>query len=98
MERNKTQGESMTEMLQVKQVNKQGQISVGTKYSGKKVEMSEYADGTIVLRPIEIVSEFELQLLKDTAFQQRLGGFNSWEQNSKPAATDLDALEGSLET
>jgi hypothetical protein len=88
----------MTEMLQVKQVNKQGQISVGTKYSGKKVEMSEYADGTIVLRPIEIVSEFELQLLKDTAFQQRLGAFNSWEQNNKPATTDLDALEGVLET
>jgi hypothetical protein len=88
----------MAEMLQVKQVNRQGQISVGKKYSGKKVEMNEYADGTIILRPIEIVSEFELQLLKDTAFQQRLGGFNNWEQNSKPAATDLDALEGSLET
>jgi hypothetical protein len=88
----------MAEMLQVKQVNRQGQISVGKKYSGKKVEMNEYADGTIVLRPVEIVSEFELQLLKDTAFQQRLGDFNCWEQNSKPAATDLDALEGSLET
>lgn len=88
----------MAEILQVKQVNRQGQISVGKKYSGKTVEMNEYADGTIVLRPVEIVSEFELQLLKDAAFQQRLGSFNSWERNSKPAATDLDDLDGSLET
>ena len=83
--------------LQVKQVNKQGQISIGKKYCGKKVEINEYGDGTIILRPIEIVSELELSLLKDEAFQHRLGGFNRWEQENDPDETDLASLEQSLE-
>ena len=84
-------------MLQVRQVNRQGQISIGKKYSGKKVEISEYADGTVVLRPVEIVSEFELRLLKDKAFQERLGGFSRWERDNAPAETDLAVLEDHLE-
>lgn len=84
-------------MLQVRQVNRQGQISIGRKYSGRKVEISEYPDGTVVLRPVEIISEFELSLLKDKAFQQRLGGFSRWEQENAPAETDLAALEDALE-
>ncbi len=51
-------------MLNVKQVNKQGQISIGKKYAGKKVRVDEYPDGTVVLEPIEIISEFEKKLLK----------------------------------
>ena len=35
-------------MLNVKQVNKQGQISIGKKYAGKKVRIDEYPDGTVV--------------------------------------------------
>ena len=84
-------------MLQVRQVNRQGQISIGRKYSGRKVEISEYSDGTVVLRPVEIISEFELGLLKDKAFQQRLGGFSRWEQENAPAETDLAALEHNIE-
>lgn len=83
--------------LQVRQVNRQGQISIGRKYSGRKVEVSEYPDGTVVLRPVEVVSEFELRLLKDRAFQQRLGGFSRWEQENLPVETDLDVLEDGLE-
>ena len=84
-------------MLQVRQVNRQGQISIGKKYSGRKVEISEYSDGTVILRPVEIISEFELGLLKDKAFQQRLGGFSRWEQENLPAETDLAALEDDIE-
>ncbi len=83
--------------LQVKQVNKQGQISIGKKYSGRKVEINEYPDGSVVLRPVEIVSELELRLLKDKAFQHRLGGFNRWEQENEPVETNLESLEKSLE-
>ncbi|MCI5157957.1 MAG: hypothetical protein D3906_05855 [Candidatus Electrothrix sp. AUS1_2] len=83
--------------LQIRQVNRQGQISIGKKYSGRKVEISEYDDGTVVLRPVEVISEFELRLLKDKAFQQRLGGFSRWEQENPPAETDLAALEDNLE-
>ena len=33
-------------MLNVKQVNKQGQISIGKKYAGKNVRVDEYPDGS----------------------------------------------------
>ena len=50
-----------------------------------------------MLRPVEVISEFELRLLKDKAFQQRLGGFSCWQQENAPAETDLAALEDDLE-
>ena len=43
------------------------------------------------------ISEFELHLLKNNAFQQQLGGFSRWEQENVPAETDLAALENNLE-
>ena len=43
------------------------------------------------------ISEFELPLLKNNAFQQQLGGFSRWEQENVPAETDLAALENNLE-
>ena len=49
-------------MLKVKQVNKQGQISIGKKYAGKKVQVVLYPDGTVILKPVEIISEFEIKL------------------------------------
>ena len=84
--------------LQVKQINKQGQISIGKQYAGKKVEVNEYPDGTLILRPVEIISEFEMKLLKDRAFQNRLKAFDRWEAKNKPSKTDLSALEKKLET
>jgi len=84
--------------LQVKQINKQGQISIGKQYAGKKVEVNEYPDGTIILKPVEIISEFEMKILKDKAFQNRLKAFDRWEAKNKPSKTDLSALEKELET
>ena len=84
-------------MLNVKQVNKQGQISIGKKYAGKKVRINEYPDGTVVLEPVEIISEFELKLFKSKAFQDRLKAFDRWESNNQPAESDLSALEQKIE-
>ncbi len=84
-------------MLNVKQVNKQGQISIGKKYAGKKVRIDEYPDGTVVLEPVEIISEFELKLFKSKTFQNRLKSFDRWESNNQPAESDLSALEQKLE-
>jgi len=84
-------------MLNVKQVNKQGQISIGIKYAGKKVRIDEYPDGTVVLEPVEIISEFEMKLLKSETFQDRLKAFDRWESNNTPVETDLSALEEKLE-
>ena len=84
-------------MLNVKQVNKQGQISIGKKYAGKKVRIDEYPDGTVVLEPVEIISEFELKLFKSKTFQDRLDAFDRWESNNQPAESDFSALEQKLE-
>ncbi len=84
-------------MLNVKQVNKQGQISIGKKYAGKKVQIDEYPDGTIILEPVEIFSEFEITLLKNKAYQERLKAFDRWEADKKPSETDLSALEDNFE-
>lgn len=83
--------------LQVKQVNKQGQISIGRQYAGKKVEVDSYSDGTIVLKPVEIISEHEVKLLKSKAFQQRLESFDRWEADNKPSETDLLSIEKKIE-
>jgi len=84
-------------MLNVKQVNKQGQLSIGKKYAGKKVQVDEYPDGTVILKPVEVISEFEMKLLKNKAFQDRLKAFDRWEVNNNPSETDLSALEKNLE-
>jgi len=84
-------------MLNVKQVNKQGQISIGKKYAGKNVQINEYSDGTVVLEPVEIISEFEMKLFKSKTFQDRLKAFDRWESNNQPAESDLSALEEKLE-
>jgi hypothetical protein len=84
-------------MLNVKQVNKQGQISIGKKYAGKKVRIDEYPDGTVVLEPVEIISEFELKLFKSKTFQDRLKAFDRWESSNQPAESDLSAMEQKLE-
>jgi hypothetical protein len=84
-------------MQNVKQVNKQGQISIGKKYAGKKVRVDEYPDGTVVLEPVEIISEFEMKLLKNKAFHDRIKAFDRWEANNKPSETDLSDLEENFE-
>ena len=83
--------------LQIKQINTQGQISIGKKFAGQKVQVEEYPDGSVLLTPVEVISRFELKLLKDQLFQKRLIEFDQWESNNHPAATDLDHLEQSSE-
>ncbi|MBW2149737.1 MAG: hypothetical protein JRI22_22315 [Deltaproteobacteria bacterium] len=84
-------------MLNIKQVNRQGQISIGKKYAGKKVEIDEYPDGTVVLKPVEIISKFEMDLLKSKAFQDRLKAFDLWEAKHRAKETDISLLEKNLE-
>ena len=65
--------------LQIKQINTQGQISIGKKFAGQKVRVEEYSDGSVVLTPVEIIPTFELELMKDQMFQKRLMEFDKWE-------------------
>ena len=79
--------------FQIKQINSQGQISIGKKYAGHKVQVEEYSDGSVLLTPVEVISKFELKLLKDKLFHNRLAEFDQWESNHRPEETDLKKLE-----
>ncbi|MBT3473336.1 MAG: hypothetical protein HN870_07800 [Gammaproteobacteria bacterium] len=83
--------------LQIKQINTQGQISVGKKFAGRKVQIEEYPDGSVVLTPVEIITIFELELMRDQMFQSRLSEFDQWALENAPVATDLDLLEENSE-
>ena len=78
--------------LQIKQINTQGQISIGKKFAGQKVQVEEYADGSIVLTPVEIIPTFELELMKDQMFQKRLMEFDKWESENRPVQSNLNQL------
>ena len=78
--------------LQIKQINTQGQISIGKKFAGQKVQVEEYADGSLVLTPVEIIPTFELELMKDQMFQKRLMEFDKWESENRPVHSNLNQL------
>ena len=77
---------------QIRQVNTQGQVSVGMKFAGKKVQVEEYADGSVILTPVEVVSAFELKLMRDQMFQNRLVEFDKWESENPAIEAQLDGL------
>ena len=83
--------------LEVKQINTRGQVSVGKKYAGKTVRIHEYPDGSLLLIPVEVISEFEIQLFKNEAFQERLDAFDRWESEHEPSETDLTILEKKID-
>ena len=83
--------------LQIKQINTQGQLSIGKKYAGHKVQVEEYPDGSVLLTPVEVISTFELKLLKDKLFHNRLAAFGQWESDHHPKETDLNHMEQSGE-
>ena len=78
--------------LKIKQINTQGQISIGKKFAGQKVQVEEYSDGSIVLTPVEIIPTFELELMKDRMFQKRLMEFDKWESENRPVQSNLNQL------
>ena len=78
--------------LQIKQINTQGQISIGKKFAGQKVQVEEYADGSIVLTTVEIIPTFELELMKDRMFQKRLMEFDKWESENRPVQSNINQL------
>ena len=78
--------------LKIKQINTQGQISIGKKFAGQKVQVEEYTDGSIVLTPVEIIPTFELELMKDRMFQKRLMEFDKWESENRPVQSNINQL------
>lgn len=49
----------------IRTVAKNGQISLGRKFAGRQVQMSELEDGTLMIRPVVAIPENELWLYKD---------------------------------
>jgi len=81
----------------IKQINRQGQLSVGKKFSGTYVKIREYEDGSIVLTPVEIVTKLETRLLSDPAFAERLDRFDAFTGEHRPKTTSIERLEKQLE-
>lgn len=46
-------------------VAKNGQISLGKKFAGKQIQMSELEDGTLMIKTVVAIPENELWLYKD---------------------------------
>jgi len=78
--------------LKIKQINTQGQISIGKKFAGQKVQVEEYSDGSVVLTPVEIIPTFELELMKDQMFQKRLLKYDKWVLDNQPVQSNLNQL------
>ena len=78
--------------LKIKQINTQGQISIGKKFAGQKVQVEEYSDGSVVLTPVEIIPTFELELMKDQMFQKRLLKYDKWVADNQPVQSNLNQL------
>ena len=78
--------------LKIKQINTQGQISIGKKFAGQKVQVEEYSDGSVVLTPVEIIPTFELELMKDQMFQERLLKYDKWVSDNQPVQSNLNQL------
>ena len=78
--------------LKIKQINTQGQISIGKKFAGQKVQVEEYSDGSVVLTPVEIIPTFELELMKDQMFQKRLLEYDKWVSDNQPVQSNLNQL------
>ena len=76
----------------IKQINTQGQISIGKKFAGQKVQVEEYSDGSVVLTPVEIIPTFELELMKDQMFQKRLLKYDKWVLDNQPVQSNLNQL------
>ena len=78
--------------LKIKQINTQGQISIGKKFAGLKVQVEEYSDGSVVLTPVEIIPTFELELMKDQMFQKQLLKYDKWVSDNQPVQSNLNQL------
>ena len=78
--------------LKIKLINTQGQISIGKKFAGQKVQVEEYSDGSVVLTPVEIIPTFELELMKDQMFQKRLLKYDKWGSDNQPVQSNLNQL------
>ncbi len=77
--------------LKIKQINTQGQISIGKKFV-HQVVLYQYSDGSVVLTPVEIIPTFELELMKDQMFQKRLLKYDKWVSDNQPVQSNLNQL------
>ena len=81
----------------MKQINTQGQISVGKFFAGQQVQVEKYPDGAVFLIPVEVIGTFELNLMKEQMFNKRHVAFNQWESSKRPVESNLEQLDKSGE-
>lgn len=75
-----------------KVVGRSGQISLGKRYAGKTLRVERQPDGTIVLTAVAMVPERHLWTTREP-HRSRIAEGMEWAARTRPAETDLDALE-----
>lgn len=81
----------------VKTIGKSGQVSLGKKFAGQQVLVEEIESGTWVLKVGRFIPQNEewLHNPKDKADLDRA---LEWAEKHPPQASDLDKLEGQIDT
>lgn len=75
----------------LKMVGSSGQLSLGKKYAGKYFEIEQREDGTLVLRPMQVIPESETWL-HEPETQKKLHQAKEWMKENPPTETSLDAF------
>lgn len=72
-------------------VGASGQISLGKAFAGQCFDVEQREDGSILLKPVIVVSEDEAWL-HTPEMQAQLERGDAWMRGHPPAETDLEAL------
>lgn len=76
----------------IKTIGSSGQISLGKKYAGRTVVLSELDKGVWLVKLGRFIPENE-RWVHTAAAQADLNEAIAWAENNAPAETDIDALE-----
>ncbi|MBI5379832.1 MAG: hypothetical protein HZA23_06715 [Nitrospirae bacterium] len=77
--------------VELKQVGKSGQVSVGKRYAGKILRLEHRADGTIVLMPAAVVPESQLWTLQEP-HRSRIARALEWAAKHPPRKSSMRVL------
>ncbi len=80
----------------IKTVGSSGQISLGKKYAGQTVMLSELDKGVWLIKLGRFVPENE-KWIHSPDVQSELREAIAWAEKNSPADTDLDSLEAGIE-
>jgi hypothetical protein len=76
---------------EIKVVGKSGQISLGKRYAGRRLELQRLEDGSLLLRAVAIVPESQLWTLQEP-HRSRIARGLAWAADNEPSESDPRSL------